>query len=91
MSLPGKALHVAVRLWFGAGLGSTRTLAVSMTSLQEAGVSRFAAARGLHALERAGLVSVERHVGRKPIVTLLGTPVRPVDVDARHDDERREP
>jgi hypothetical protein len=36
----------------------------------EFGVGRFAAYRGLAALERAKLVHVERHRGRCPLVTI---------------------
>jgi hypothetical protein len=47
-------------------------VAPSLSSMRrDAGVSRFAASRGLAALEAAGLVAVERHAGRKPRVRLL--------------------
>jgi hypothetical protein len=39
-----------------------------MTGMAKMGISRFAASRGLLALEGAGLVSVVRHAGRKPVV-----------------------
>src|SRR5579864_7117175 len=73
--LRGKALHVAVALWFLAGLKGSGRVALSLSSLAEMGIDRFAASRGLAALEKNGLVSVIRHSGRKPIVTLLD--VRP--------------
>lgn len=75
MSLPGKALHVGIRLWFEMGLARVGEVPVSLTGMQALGVSRFAAARGLRALEAAGLVSVNRHSGRKPVVTVLATPL----------------
>ena len=68
---PGSALHVGVVLWFLAGLKRTRTVALSGTVLRGFGVKRHSAYRGLESLERAGLVGVERHPGRNPIVTLL--------------------
>jgi hypothetical protein len=40
------------------------------------GISRFAASRGLSALEGAGLVSVVRHAGRKPQVEIVATPAQ---------------
>ena len=39
--------------------------------LERFGISRQACSRGLSALERAGLVSVERKVGRCPRVTII--------------------
>jgi hypothetical protein len=74
-SLPGKALHVAIRLWFEKGLAkSSGKVSISMTGMARMGVSRWAASRGLGGLEAAGLVSVVRHVGRKPVVTILAPP-----------------
>lgn len=61
--LPGKALHVGVCLWHLAGLKSSRTVPLSM--------DRFAAYRGLKALEEVGLVRVVRQRGRLSTVELL--------------------
>jgi hypothetical protein len=69
--LPGKALHVSICLWYLAGLKSNRTVPLSMERLLELGVSRFAAYRGLKALEEVGLVRVARHKGRLSRVELL--------------------
>jgi hypothetical protein len=69
--LPGKALHVANVVWFLAGIKSGRTVALSGSVLGDLGVDRYAKYRGLEALEKAGLVSVSRHVGRNPVVTIL--------------------
>ena len=72
MSLPGRALHVGLRLWLESGMARSMDVAPSLSSMErDAGVSRFAASRGLAALEAAGLVAVERHAGRKPRVRLL--------------------
>jgi hypothetical protein len=68
---PGKALPVAIALWYLSGLKRSCTVALSISSLTDFGVGRLAGYRGLAALEKAGLVSVVRHPGRKPIVTLL--------------------
>jgi hypothetical protein len=70
-SLPGKALQVAVGIWYWAGIKRTREIALSISWLSNLRVDRFSGYRGLAALEKAGLVSVVRHPGRKPIVTLL--------------------
>jgi hypothetical protein len=68
---PGKALHVAIALWFLAGITRKRTVALSGAVLQALGVNRHSGYRGLAALEQAGLVSVERHSGHHSCVTLL--------------------
>lgn len=72
MRLRGKALHVAIELWYRAGLRSRGEVVLSLSSLSSlCGFDRATAARGLTALERAGLVRVVRHVGRAPRVTIL--------------------
>jgi hypothetical protein len=68
---PGKTLHIAIALWFLAGLKRKRTVALSDAVPRVLGVDRYAKYRALNALEEAGLVSVERHVGRSPVVTIL--------------------
>jgi hypothetical protein len=71
MSLPGKALHVGIQVWHQVGLTRSSKVSISMSGMAKVGVSRFAASRGIAALEKAGLVSVVRHSGRKAIVTIL--------------------
>jgi len=71
MSLPGKALHVAIQIWHEVGFTKSSEVSISMTGMARMGVSRWAASRGLVALEKAGLVSVVRHQGLKPVVTIL--------------------
>lgn len=69
MALPGRALAVGLACWLQAGLrGSRADLPVN---LSRAGIPRTSAARGLAALERAGLVRVHRHRGRKPLITIV--------------------
>lgn len=69
---PGKALHVAVALWFFAGLRTTTQIKFPIRWLKTAfGMGRYTAYRGLAALERSGLVRVVRHRGRASVVTLL--------------------
>ncbi len=67
----GKALHVGIALWFLSGLKRSRKVALSQSILSLFGVSRYSGYRGLTELEKAGLVSVVRHPGRNPIVTIL--------------------
>ena len=69
--LPGKALHVALTVWFGAGVKRKRTVRLSYSQMGKLGCKRETARRGLAALESAGLVSVDRHPGRCPVVTIL--------------------
>jgi hypothetical protein len=49
----------------------SREMTVSVSALAELGVERNAAYRALSSLERANLITVVRHIGRKPRVTLL--------------------
>jgi hypothetical protein len=68
----GKTLHVALALWFYAGLRTTTQVNFPKGWLElEFGMDRHTAYRGLAALEKAGLVSVARHRGRASLVTLL--------------------
>ena len=69
--LPGRALHVAVGIRLLVGMKKTNRIALSVSWLAELGLSRHAAYRGLKALEGRGLVSVDRHLGRKPMITVI--------------------
>jgi hypothetical protein len=72
---PGQALAVALAVWYRAGLEKAGQVTLSLSSLSpKMGVSRDAARRGLAALEAAGLIAVERYVGRKPVITILAWP-----------------
>ena len=69
--LPGKSLHAGVALWYTAGLTRSRSVALSNIAGGKLGLDRNSKYRALHWLERAGLVAVERKLGRAPIVTIL--------------------
>jgi len=73
-TLRGKALHVAVELWFQCGVCRSKEVRFSYSSVLNFGVKRHAAYRGLRALEAAGLVTVCRSPGRCPIVRILDGP-----------------
>jgi hypothetical protein len=75
--LPGASLHVALALWYLAGVGRTRKVKPTWTVWRRFGTSPDAARRGLAALERARLISVERGPGRCPLVTMLDASERP--------------
>lgn len=68
---PGKALHVGIALWFYSGMTKLQTISLNQSRLIDMGVSRDSARRGLRALELGKLITVERHAGRKPIVTIV--------------------
>jgi len=78
--LPGKSLHVGIALWFMSGLQKSRVVPLpNLTSLWF-GLDRNAKYRALAWLERAGLVKVERKIGRTPIVTINDiAPLPPLD------------
>ena len=70
-SQSGKALHVAIALWFLVGVKRSGQVSLSGNVLRMLGVGRHSAYRGLKKLEEANLVAVQRHPGRNPIVTIL--------------------
>ena len=69
--LPGKALHIGIGLWFLAGLTRSRTVKPSNVLLNLMGVTRFSKARGLMELKKAGLIHIDRRLGKNPLVTIL--------------------
>ncbi|HIA08393.1 MAG TPA: hypothetical protein EYN73_04830 [Chromatiaceae bacterium] len=76
-SLPGKALHVGIVLWFQAGLRRSTTLPLSNGVLRLFGVDRHAKSRALDVMEQAKLITCERRSGCSPIVTLLDVTAAP--------------
>ncbi|MDY3563490.1 hypothetical protein R5W23_005101 [Gemmata sp. JC673] len=72
--LPGQALAVGLVAWYEAGCRKCAAVPLNLSRLV---VPRRTAHRGLCALERAGLVSVDRRKGRPPVVTLLPAPAGP--------------
>ena len=69
--LPGKALQVALVVWFLAGLKRSDEVPLQTSRLAALGVSRHAAYRAVAALERARLISVSRRIGRQSLIRLL--------------------
>jgi len=65
------ALWVGLALWFLRGLRRSNTFVVSNMMMREWGVEGDAKSRALRALEKAGLVTVERRGRRSPLVTLV--------------------
>jgi hypothetical protein len=69
--LPGKAFHVGVLLHHLANLTNSKTVRWRPSRAREFGLSRHATYRALEAIESAGLATIERHVGRSAVVTIL--------------------
>jgi hypothetical protein len=75
-----KALLVGLALWHLKRLRQADTFTVSNLMMREWGVQPDAKSRALRALERAGLIRVERRGKCSPHVALIvGTPVRGPD------------
>ena len=74
-ALPGRSLHVAIAVWFMAGLKKTSVVPVSNITSLQFGLDRNAKYRALEWLEHANLIAVERRAGRAPIVTILKSPI----------------
>lgn len=69
--LPGKSLHAGVALWYVAGLTRSTDVPLSNVAGDKFGLDRNAKYRALAWLEGAGLIRVERKLGRAPVVTIL--------------------
>ena len=69
--LPGKAPLVGIIIWFKAGVTNQRTVTLPGKVLREFNIGRRTGYRALKALEEAHLISVTRHQGRCPRITIL--------------------
>jgi len=70
--LPGRCLQVGLVIWYLHGLTKQKQFRLRREPLSAFGVERHAARRALVRLRDAGLIEVEFHRGRRPVVTLLG-------------------
>ena len=70
-SLSSRAVHVAMVLWYLAGLTGSCTVKPTHATWKLLGLSHDKGLRGLVELDGIGLVAVDRHPGRCPIVTIL--------------------
>ncbi len=73
-TLPGKSIVVGLVLWQVAGSCKRRTFKLERFHLERFGLHPKTASRGLSRLESAKLVTVDRHRGRSPVVTILDAP-----------------
>ena len=62
--LPGKALAVAMAIWFEAGCRNSRTISITLARLARLGMNKQTASRAIQALERSKLITVKREDGR---------------------------
>ncbi|MDP1526992.1 MAG: hypothetical protein Q8M20_14355 [Rhodocyclaceae bacterium] len=74
--LPGKSLNVALALCWLNGMAKGKPFKLTQLSLNYLHVARDAARDGLTRLEQAGLITVDRKTGRRPIISILE--LRPV-------------
>lgn len=75
--LPGKSLHAGVALWYAAGRAKSASVLLSNIAGLHFSLDRNAKYRALAWLEEAGLIAVERKLGRAPVVTLLNRKAAP--------------
>jgi len=69
--LPGKALALAMGLWWLHGMAKGGEVTVTRKMLERLNLSRDAAADGLTRLENAGLIRVRRAPGNRPRVHIV--------------------
>jgi hypothetical protein len=69
--LPGKSLHVAIAIWFLAGLNKSVSLKLSQSVLNDFGVDRHSKSRALRRLTAAKLISLQSAPGCAPVITVL--------------------
>ncbi|MBT4290195.1 MAG: hypothetical protein HOD92_22955 [Deltaproteobacteria bacterium] len=67
---PGKTCEVGLALWFLVGVTKKKTVKLTNALTGELGVPPRTKLRAVDALEEAGLISVIRHPGRSPLVTI---------------------
>jgi hypothetical protein len=70
-ALPGKALNVALALWWRHGMAKGKPFKLTLLALKYMNVERGAASAGLVRLEQAGLIRVERRLGQRPIISIV--------------------
>jgi hypothetical protein len=84
--LSWRALRVGLALWHLAGLGKCKSVKPTRKAWERFGLASESGRLGLLALERAGLVAVDRqHAGSYPVVTLLEVKGEGTNGLAKHD------
>ncbi len=70
VTLPGKTIAVGIAIWFAVGLQKSIRVKITRALRERLSITRKTCYHGLRALESAGLITVERHEGRCPVVTV---------------------
>lgn len=70
-NMPGKSLHLALLIWCATSMNRMQSVTISNVDARSFGLERNAKYRALACLEDEGLISVERRLGKSPLVTLL--------------------
>ena len=68
--LPGKSLHVGLAIWYAADRFRSQRISLSNVEACRFGLIRNAKYRALEWLEAKELISVERKLGRAPVITI---------------------
>ncbi len=71
MQLSGKAFHVAIIIWYLAGMKSNRQVKLTQKELDVFNINRNAKYRALAELKAANLICVDSGNGKNPLITLL--------------------
>ena len=69
--LPGKSLNVAFAIWWLNGMAKGKPLKLTRLSLNSFCVKREAASAALNRLEMAGLIQLQRSLGKRPTISIL--------------------
>jgi hypothetical protein len=69
--LPGKSLNVAFAIWWLNGMAKGKPLKLTSLSLNSFCVKREAASAALNRLEMAGLIQLQRSLGKRPTISIL--------------------
>jgi len=68
----GTTVNIALLIWFRSGIElQSNKVILTKKDLLEFGINRNALYRGLSKLEKAGLISLRRKKGARPIITIL--------------------
>ena len=86
--LSGKTTTVALALWFLAGVRKNMSFRLTAEAVNLAGCSRGTLYHGLVALEAAGLISVQRRTGARPLITIHKHPL-PVEPEGDNNVETK--
>ncbi len=70
----GRGTEVGLLLWYAAGWQKRNPIKLSQSVVRQLPVHQKTCRRVISNMEQLGLIAVDRHKGRSPLVTLLPTP-----------------